>query len=300
MVAFDKILFGLFLVIPLIICFNAQDNMIYVLQWNVTSEQAWANWTFWYFEMGQESFTSRNCDFQNCFITYNRSFLRHIEDFDVILFNIVYYPHNSESIPQNRSNNQLYIFVASEPAALNPIKNVYAGFFNFTWTYKFNSDIFHPFYVVKNRIGEVVGPKRNPPWVDISTLPPTKKYVVRKILNKTIAAAWVTAHCTPELRRSVFVTNLYTELSKYGHKIDSYGQCGTLFCARKPNERVHVISNCYKKIESKYYFYLAFENSFCEDYVTEKVLHGYHHYTVPIVYGAADYSRYPKSLQICY
>lgn len=50
--------------------------------------------------------------------------------------------------------------------------------------------------------------------------------------------------------------------------------------------------HCYALIESDYYFYLAFENSFCEDYVTEKILTATQHYAVPVVYGGANYSRY--------
>ncbi|KAJ2937861.1 hypothetical protein O0L34_g18682 [Tuta absoluta] len=45
-------------------------------------------------------------------------------------------------------------------------------------------------------------------------------------------------------------------------------------------------------IKNNYYFYLSFENSFCDDYVTEKLLNAVQNYAVPIVYGGANYSRF--------
>ena len=41
--------------------------------------------------------------------------------------------------------------------------------------------------------------------------------------------------------------------------------------------------------ERNYKFYLAFENSICPDYVTEKFFNTLLFSTVPIVYGGADY-----------
>ena len=42
-------------------------------------------------------------------------------------------------------------------------------------------------------------------------------------------------------------------------------------------------------LERDYKFYLAFENSLCRDYVTEKFFNALLFSTVPIVYGGADY-----------
>jgi len=44
-----------------------------------------------------------------------------------------------------------------------------------------------------------------------------------------------------------------------------------------------------------YKFYLAFENSLCPDYVTEKFYRALDKEVVPIVYGGADYSDYAPS-----
>ncbi len=44
-------------------------------------------------------------------------------------------------------------------------------------------------------------------------------------------------------------------------------------------------------IETKYKFYLSFENSICNDYVTEKFFKIIDHKIIPIVYGGANYSK---------
>ena len=46
------------------------------------------------------------------------------------------------------------------------------------------------------------------------------------------------------------------------------------------------------KVERNYKFILAFENSICEDYVTEKVFVVMQYYIVPVVMGGANYSEH--------
>ena len=53
------------------------------------------------------------------------------------------------------------------------------------------------------------------------------------------------------------------ELARY-IGVDIYGACGSLKCSRMKEV------SCFKILERKYKFYLAFENSNCKDYITEK------------------------------
>jgi alpha-1,3-fucosyltransferase len=50
-------------------------------------------------------------------------------------------------------------------------------------------------------------------------------------------------------------------------------------------------------LDNDYKFYMAFENSLYEDYVTEKLFDNLKRFIIPVVYGGADYSKFapPKS-----
>jgi len=53
------------------------------------------------------------------------------------------------------------------------------------------------------------------------------------------------------------------ELSKF-IQVDIYGACGSLRCPRSQSQ------TCFDMLDEDYKFYLAFENSNCKDYITEK------------------------------
>jgi hypothetical protein len=68
--------------------------------------------------------------------------------------------------------------------------------------------------------------------------------------------------------------------------ISSGGKCGGKdLCPKLKNDEL-----CYDMIEKTYKFYLAFENSICREYVTEKFFNSIARNLVPIVLGGANYS----------
>ncbi|KAL1482872.1 hypothetical protein MTO96_013379 [Rhipicephalus appendiculatus] len=75
------------------------------------------------------------------------------------------------------------------------------------------------------------------------------------------------------------------ELAKHV-KVDVYGGCGTKVCPG------HFTRDC--GVTERYKFYLAFENSNCREYITEKLWwNAYHKEVVPVVMGATreEYAR---------
>jgi alpha-1,3-fucosyltransferase len=112
-------------------------------------------------------------------------------------------------------------------------------------------------------------------------LPSAKNFAAKK----TRFVAWMASHCkTPGLRETYV-----RKLSKF-IPIDIYGRCGNLTC---PRNTIHSYSDpkCYNLMEMKYKFYLSFENSICEDYVTEKFFEIMKRKMIPIVYGGANYTK---------
>ena len=49
--------------------------------------------------------------------------------------------------------------------------------------------------------------------------------------------------------------------------------------------------NCFGKVAEQYWFYLAFENSICNDYISEKFWRSLDLKTVPVVMGGGNYLR---------
>lgn len=77
--------------------------------------------------------------------------------------------------------------------------------------------------------------------------------------NKTKMVAWFVSNCNAKNDR----LELARELAKYV-PVDIFGGCGTLDCPRSEQ------SDCYGRLSSDYKFYLSFENSNCDHYITEK------------------------------
>ena len=66
--------------------------------------------------------------------------------------------------------------------------------------------------------------------------------------------------------------------------VDIYGKCGKLKCSREKE------SDCYQMVEETYKFYLSFENSVCDDYVTEKFFNVLRYNVIPVTYSGANFT----------
>lgn len=276
------------LIFKLFIISNAieheKDNsLIYILLWTAYMTPALNN------EQGQLYFINRKCRFKNCYVTSDKSYLKTVKDFDIILFNSRTLDYNI-TFPSARSEEQKYVFMSEESPAVYPLPKGYNGFFNLTWTYKLDSDATWRFLIIRNKKGEIIGPSRkNIKWIDFKDMKPTNEEIKRKLLKKNKAVAWFVSHCDTPSRREELAKDLNEELRKYNFKVDFYGQCYNPSCEGECGKTEG--DKCFAKIEPDYYFYLSFENSMCEDYVTEKILIATKHYAVPIINGGADYNR---------
>ena len=95
-------------------------------------------------------------------------------------------------------------------------------------------------------------------------------------IGKTKQVAWFVSHCKTPNNRLQYAEELQKFIS-----VDIFGECGTKKCPRNQQRR------CFKMLNKEYKFYLAFENSNCIDYITEKFfINGLSHDVIPIVMGA--------------
>ncbi|XP_072931535.1 alpha-(1,3)-fucosyltransferase C-like [Epargyreus clarus] len=262
---------------------SKEQVMKYILQW--TSPK---NVPFVYMGEGPKGFIDRNCPYTNCFVTSKRDYLGDYSKFDVIAFSgpeVVRMP--KELLPKRRSPHQKFAFASIESADYYPVcSNRLDGFFNWTWTYKLDSEAKWGYIVVRDAQNKIIGPKREMHWIKFEDMDPVGDELKNQLKTKTKAAAWFVSNCYSRNGREIFAHKLHDEMKKYNLTLDIYGNCGSLKCPRNEEEK------CDEMLKKDYYFYLAFENSFSEDYVTEKLLHGLKHTAVPIVYGAANYTRF--------
>ncbi len=95
--------------------------------------------------------------------------------------------------------------------------------------------------------------------------------------SKPKDVVWMVSHCVTPGKRELYADELAKHI-----RLDKYGTCGPYRCLNKSEE-------CMTIFEEEYKFYLAFENDFCTDYITEKFFRTLDYDMIPIVYGGGNY-----------
>ena len=170
------------------------------------------------------------------------------------------------------------------------IKNysMYDHFFNWTMTYRMDSDIVRPY----GWISDKTSPNMLYPPADIKWQKPRPLTAVQKHNHthpKKKMIAWMVSNCETYSKREDYVRALNKIIP-----VDVFGACGDLECGKVED---HNTPECDRMLEEEYKFYISFENSLCSDYVTEKFYRTLSLDIVPIVMGGADYKKRapPKS-----
>ncbi|CAC5401660.1 unnamed protein product [Mytilus coruscus] len=182
----------------------------------------------------------KNCVFKNCDISLDKSL---INKSDVLLF------HHSDLTknPPIRTENQIWVFMTLESPVhtYGPYREQqWNNAFNWTWSYRQDSEIFTPYGKLSKRI-----------------VPKEKNYT-KIFQHKSKDVAWMVSNCYTHSQR-----NRYVQKMKKFIDVDVFGKCGKP-CSLSGDE-------CIKDLSNRYKFYLSFENSICEDYVTEKAFRLY-------------------------
>ncbi|XP_078537218.1 3-galactosyl-N-acetylglucosaminide 4-alpha-L-fucosyltransferase FUT3-like isoform X2 [Lissotriton helveticus] len=198
----------------------------------------------------REEFPLNQCverfDITGCFYTADRRFYKNA---DAVILHHSDIMDNAYSLPrQPRPFNQRWVWFNLEPPSKIFNIDMMENLINVSMTYRRDSDIFTPYG-----------------WTLLTNKP--QKF---RIPVKTRLVAWAASNWDPTIRRVQY----YEELKKHLH-VDVFGP------GHQPLDRDGQLS-----IFSQYKFYLAFENSDTQDYITEKLWHNaLLSGTVPVVLG---------------
>ena len=224
---------------------------------NLFGDRKW-----WNGEEAPNHLKNIGCSHHNCYITYEKSMLKNAS---AVVFHSRDMPSADELKKisrEKRPSNQYWGYFSAESPINNPNPEPLNGMFNLTMTYKVASDIFLPY----RKFIKLDHPVRNN---------------VNYALNKTKMAYWLVSNCGVRIREDVVRL-----LEKHGVQVDVGGGCKNHW----PNRLQCSERRCSSL--SDYKFYLAFENSYCRDYVTSKYFrNGFESNSIPIVLGGANYSN---------
>jgi len=236
------------------------------------------------FQRQIREFNMTSCVASNCDVYLMTGETRYPINADAIIFQGNRIPPN---VPNRSDNDQVYVFADTEPPHMahsrDAVKMIHQrpDFYNWTLTYKPDSDIWTPY-------GMVI-----PSYVNkLSLLQDLQQGIVKRFENKrsdglvnrnydaifnskTKHALWFVSHCYTRSKRETYVARMTTVTN-----VEIYGRCKGLRI--KGND---AFDNAYK-------FYLAFENTLCEDYITEKFFSWYSKDLIVVVRGGANYSKF--------
>ena len=219
--------------------------------------------------VGSDRFKSAGCPVWQCETSEDRS---NLLEYDVILFNQRTF--NVLDLPKQRSPHQRYLFFSFESAAYpNPTQKenlTYAAmidFFNWTMTYRWDSDVVHPYGWIEP-IKSSVPLHPSPEEYDRLL---NEKSEVNYAAGKTKMAAFFATNCLSRAEREEAVY----ELMDYSIQVDWYGGCGNMTCGSFYFNQTGDVEkskeeSCLEMVGNKYKFFLSFHNSLCIDYIAER------------------------------
>ncbi|XP_052264930.1 alpha-(1,3)-fucosyltransferase fut-6-like [Dreissena polymorpha] len=204
----------------------------------------------------------------SCSVTNDRATL---EDSDAVLFHandlwkhkgFFATIHNVDvEMPYTRSPNQIWAVLSWEPL-MYMWGTIKPHVFNWTIMYRRESTIYNPFTSYYKMSDEELNQQ------------PKAKETTNYFKQKSKFATTLVSNCKDQARRY----RIIKELQKY-IDLDYFGYCsGNINCpAGVP------ASECGHKHLKHYKFYLAFENSYCRDYVSEKFWNAVDRRQIPVI-----------------
>ncbi|XP_045199089.1 alpha-(1,3)-fucosyltransferase fut-5-like [Mercenaria mercenaria] len=216
----------------------------------------------------------RDCEYKNCIISFD---INKMLIADAVIFYVGIRNKRMGKDPpidlKQRNPNQAWIFTSVEPPEhfynTDYQSASWHNTMNWSSLYRLDSDIPNPYGCL------------------IRSMTINKQDYVSIYNAKTRNALWMVSHCQVSSARRLYVT----ELIRSGFDVDIIGECSSDGRKLSPDE--------FEQIVHSYKYYLAFENSFCEDYISEKFFQHFNLSWIIVVRGGANYKRLlPKNTYI--
>ena len=205
------------------------------------------------------------CEERRCEVTYDKGLLN---SSDAVLVHGIARKPSVEEMTANRPARQRWVFYVKEsPTTWHSAPPHFDGMFNWTATYRKDSDFFVPYGAYAEAEPTASGEE-----------------ACNFALNRDKMAAFgVSSHCGGQ--RFAFVRALMKHIP-----VSVFGQCAPqLDPAQKWECPKDLGQGCAEEL-ARHKFYLAFENCHCKDYLTEKYWrNSLQRNLVPVVLGGSDY-----------
>ena len=206
------------------------------------------------------------CEERRCEVTYDKGLLNVS---DAVLVHGLPLPQFSvQEMTANRPAHQRWVYYVKEsPGSLGGIDARFDGIFNWTATYRKDSDFFVPYGA----------------YVEAEPIASGEEAWNFALNRDKMAAFGASSHCTGQ--RFAFVRALMKHIP-----VSVFGKCAPdLDPAQKWHCPHNLGQGCAKEL-ARHKFYLAFENSNCKDYLTEKYWrNSLQRNLVPVVLGGSGY-----------
>ncbi|KRX77732.1 Alpha-(1,3)-fucosyltransferase C [Trichinella sp. T6] len=209
------------------------------------------------------------CPEQKCQLTYDRRMLNNSAA-------VVFYDRTVDvnDLPPQRLDKQHFVFFLMETPyykSLEAFDKLKRNFYTLTMTYRTDSDIYSPFGYFKRR--------KNPIEID-------REQLLAVARNKTKMIGWLGSNCKAASKRYLYMDELKKHID-----LDIYGKCGLDKCAK--TELIYTEEDpCEQLFRRDYKFYLAMENSVCNDWVTEKIFNRINMVSIPIIFNRSIYEAH--------
>ena len=204
----------------------------------------------------------------DCVITDDK---RDLQTADAIVFHLydITWLGNAKNgfrfqFPSYRRPDQVWVLYNLEPlTVIQGDLGGWQGVFNWTWSYSNDSDVRNPYGQYRrlnnDEISKTASERKNTPMQDHDNFS-----------NKTNSGGLaIVSNCVDDARRFRLIEKLRQFIN-----VDVYGKCGKPCPGKK--------FSC-ESVMSSYQFYLAFENSNCREYVTEKYWSTLNRNMIPVV-----------------